>query len=346
MAIHEPDAVVPRSEQPKDDAHWYWLYTQLVNDNEIQRTVSPPGINERRRAVKNFYQTLPREPDERGLSGRRLAASYNRKYELEGLKGSDLNWLMGGSLRDEYVYLAWLCVVRSSPVFGNVSNGGQNGLIGFNIQSYVDSDGEIEAKFLMNTRPEKPKIENQVYEQLGLALQPLRIEELISNIVDFLNLLPLTLDEKRGYVLSVKNTVESAKARQWLSYAKGHGNELYEWLWCYLRGTSRRVNTPYRMPGHISEYLNEFKYERLVAEFALWDKSEQVKHEIHDKTKKATERKLRELQNRATKIRKNFTISPEAVEMLNQLCGGKGKGSDYVDRLIKERYQEVFISNK
>lgn len=346
MAIHEPDAVVPRSERPKDDAHWYWLYLQLVNDNEIKRTVSPPGINERRRAVNNFYQTLPRTPDALGFSGRGLAASYNRKYEVEGLKGSDLNWLMDSSLRDEYVYLAWLCVVRSSPIFANLSNDGQNDLLGFYIQSYVDSDGEIGPKFLMNTRPEKPKIENTEYERRGLALQPLRIEELIPNIVDFLNLLPLTLDQKHDYILSVKNTVESAKARQWLSFAKGHGNELYEWLWCYLRGTSKNVNTPYRMPGHISEYLNEFKYERLVAEFALWNKNDQVKHEIHDKTKKATERKLRELQNRATKIRKNFTISPEAVEMLNQLCGGKGKGSDYVDRLIKERYQDTFNANK
>jgi len=340
LTVHDKGEVVPKSLLPKDEAHWCWLYIQLVQNKCIQPTVATTSLKDRIRAINSYYRTLPKKPQPDVCSGQQTARIYNEQYDYEGLKQSDLDWCLNKSFATEWLYLVWLFVVKSKPRPRFDNQGNQSSFI-YEVPSYVDADIELSGGSGFDITSGVEAWVNPDYREFGLELQPYTREQLGLSVVDFLNLCRLGIEQKREYISAIKSIVDSAKQDNWLSFIKGVQPKLLDWLWVYLRGTDSKVNSRYRMPGKISDHLDAFRVERLIAEFSLWGRSVTEKRLIHDKVKSAFQRKTRQVENASTRVRKNFTLSHEAAGMLDELSKSEKSQSDFLDRLIREKYREL-----
>ncbi|KXS34082.1 MAG: hypothetical protein AWU56_2328 [Idiomarina sp. T82-3] len=337
LAVHDKGEVVPKSLLPKDEAHWCWLYKQLVMEGNIKPTVGTTTLKERVREIDSYYRTLPKESKPGSPSGPQIARHYNEQYDLYGLKQSDLDWFSNKSVGTEWLYLVWLSVIKSKP---RQVQADQNQSI-YEVASYLDAEVELSGGLGFQLQAGGDVWVNPDYKDMGLELQPYNREQLTLLVIDFLNLCHAEIDQKRHYIAHIKRIVDAAKQENWLPFIKEAQPKLLDWLWVYLRGTDSKVNSRYRMPGKVSDHLDTFRVERLIAEFSLWGRGVAEKRVIHEKVRSAFQRKTRQVENASTKIRKNFTLSHDTADMLDELCKGEKSQSDFLDRLIREKYREL-----
>ncbi|MAB22042.1 MAG: hypothetical protein CMF08_06785 [Idiomarina sp.] len=325
----------PQKLLPQSDAQWIWLYNEFVRIGKLDRTISPPDLKERKEKLTNFFDLEFGVSEQRQTETSRLAEMYHNKYFVSGLSESDLGWLLAKDVEAELLYLAWLIIVRTTSMDQQATQQSA----GFDLKKYRDADEEHESVFF---EPEKGSLPLTIFNQTYLMMKlPKALDSRQSLkwiILDFVSSWHQDQRPKRDYIRYLKRMIDDSKASKWCLFAKGSDEKLLEWLWAYLRGNDSKIGKRHRMPGMLSDGMDKFKFERIYAEFFLWNRSPEFREGVQKQAIKALKQKAKERQDPSARVRKNFSLSRHTLLLIDKLSGGKGNYSNYLEGLVAADY--------